>query len=188
MLLIWLSSRKKSYIPRTSGSSGPTTTMLMLFDSTNCLTEPKLVGLISTFVPQRAVPALPGAMNRRARRLLCAIFHAKACSRPPEPSKRTLADSGSLIVILYPLNSYRLSRSEPTPRTPSRRPLPRRPNADVGRTRLKIRKNSVAKISRFVRTFADSIEKSKQNMDIGGSRPAKGFPAWLPNEETAPAT
>lgn len=21
-------------------------------------------------------------------------------------------------------------------------------------------------------------------MDIGGSRPAKGFPAWLPNEET----
>lgn len=25
-------------------------------------------------------------------------------------------------------------------------------------------------------------------MDIGGSRPAKGFPAWLPNEETAPAT
>jgi hypothetical protein len=32
-----------------------------------------------------AVPPLPGATNTFCTRGLCASFHARACSRPPEP-------------------------------------------------------------------------------------------------------
>lgn len=72
----------------------------MLFESTNCLTEPKLLGLISTLVPHCAVPALPGAMNNLATLGLSAILRAKACSRPPEPSRRTFNELENFIGFL----------------------------------------------------------------------------------------
>jgi hypothetical protein len=34
------------------------------------------------------VPEFPGATKRFLQRLLCAIFHAKVCSLPPEPSTK----------------------------------------------------------------------------------------------------
>src|SRR5436190_20014947 len=44
---------------------------------------------MSTFVPQCAVPAFPGAMYKLLSCLLCAIFQAKACSLPPDPKINT---------------------------------------------------------------------------------------------------
>ncbi len=52
------------------------------------------MAVIATFVSvaSRAVPALPGATNTLATRALCAIFHANACSLPPEPMTRMFKD------------------------------------------------------------------------------------------------
>ncbi len=36
-----------------------------------------------------AVPALPGATSTSVTRAACAHFHARACSRPPEPTIKT---------------------------------------------------------------------------------------------------
>jgi hypothetical protein len=39
-------------------------------------------------MPYIAVPGFPGAIRSLLHNLLCAIFHANACSRPPLPSIR----------------------------------------------------------------------------------------------------
>ena len=57
------SALKKSVIPKTKGSSGPTTTISILLSSTNNLIASKSVGFKSTFSAISAVPALPGATN-----------------------------------------------------------------------------------------------------------------------------
>ena len=80
------SSRKLSYMPFTSGSSGPTTTMSMPFSATKSFSLSKSSALMATFSPASAVPALPGAMYSFSTLSLCAIFHASACSRPPLPN------------------------------------------------------------------------------------------------------
>ena len=46
----------------------------------------KSVALMLTFSPTAVVPAFPGAMYSFSTFGLWAIFHASACSRPPEPS------------------------------------------------------------------------------------------------------
>ena len=80
---------KKSTMPSTKGCSGPTTTRLISCFKQKSFTASKSDGFISTFTPTCAVPALPGAMKTCAPSLW-ANFHAKACSRPPEPSTNML--------------------------------------------------------------------------------------------------
>ena len=80
---------KKSYTPFTSGSSGPTTTMSIPLSMTNCLIPSKSSALMATFSPTSRVPAFPGAMYNFSIFGLCAIFHASACSRPPEPNSKS---------------------------------------------------------------------------------------------------
>ena len=53
---------KKSTIPFTKGSSGPTTTKEICLLKQNSLIFEKSVAEIATFSPSRAVPALPGAI------------------------------------------------------------------------------------------------------------------------------
>ena len=45
---------------------------------------------------ERAVPAFPGATSTSSTRGDCAHFHARACSRPPEPMIRTFISGGSV--------------------------------------------------------------------------------------------
>ena len=46
-------------------------------------------GCTGRFVPKRAVPAFPGAMNSSSTFALWRSFHAIACSRPPMPTIST---------------------------------------------------------------------------------------------------
>ena len=75
-------------MPRTKGSSGPTTKRSMAFSRQNTLMPSKSFTDRFTLMPCCKVPALPGAMNSLFKRLLCANFQANACSRPPEPNIR----------------------------------------------------------------------------------------------------
>ena len=90
MWLVRASCLKSSYIPPTNGSSGPTTTMSIALSAAKVLSFSNSFTPIATFSPQASVPALPGAMNSFPHFLLCAIFHAKACSRPPLPNNNIL--------------------------------------------------------------------------------------------------
>ena len=81
-----LSSLKKSTIPLTSGSSGPTITRSILFFRTQSLTSLKLLIFKGILIPSILVPPLPGAIYRLSDNLLLDIFHASACSLPPDPS------------------------------------------------------------------------------------------------------
>ncbi len=83
-----LSFLKKSTIPRTKGSSGPTITISILFSFTALPMASKSFTPIGKLVAICAVPALPGATKRFVQFFDCAIFQAKVCSRPPEPSIR----------------------------------------------------------------------------------------------------
>ena len=83
-----LSFLKKSYIPFTNGSSGPTTTIVMFSSSTNVFIASKSDGFKFTFCAILAVPAFPGATKSFEHSGLCSIFQAKACSLPPEPSSK----------------------------------------------------------------------------------------------------
>jgi len=78
-----------SATPATSGASGPTTTR-----SISCCRErPSRPSTSSTLMgwqrPSAAMPGFPGAACSSVSRLLCAIFQASACSRPPDPTIRT---------------------------------------------------------------------------------------------------
>src|SRR3984957_15459720 len=97
------SLRKRSTSPATSGASGPTTVSAtssffakasnpsMSFSTTSALRTPG----------SRAVPALPGATMTSPTRLDCLIFHASACSRPPEPMTRTFTNASSVAEVAY---------------------------------------------------------------------------------------
>ena len=80
------SALKSSYMPFTSGSSGPTTTMSTAFATAKSFSLSNSFTPMATFSPQPVVPALPGAMYSLSTLGLWAIFHARACSRPPLPN------------------------------------------------------------------------------------------------------
>src|SRR5260221_9981047 len=80
-------------MPFTSGSSGPTTTISIFFSRQNFPMEEKSFTEREIFVPQDAVPGFPGAINNSPHNLLWRIFHAIACSRPPEPRSKMLSIS-----------------------------------------------------------------------------------------------
>ena len=90
---------KKSYTPFTNGSSGPTTTISTPFSMTNFLMPSKSSALIATFSPTSRVPAFPGAIYNFSILGLWAIFHANACSRPPEPNSKSFIYLSVYILI-----------------------------------------------------------------------------------------
>src|SRR3954449_7101228 len=79
---------RSSTMPAAIGASGPTTTKSTLLDLQNSITAEWSVISTATHSASRAMPALPGAHHNLVSSGDAAIFHAKACSRPPEPSKR----------------------------------------------------------------------------------------------------
>ena len=83
----------------TRGSSGPTTTMSILFFKTNSLIPSKSRGDKIMFLPYCFVPAFPGAINNSSKIELCEIFQAKACSLPPDPSNN---------IFIYYLNKMKV--------------------------------------------------------------------------------
>ena len=82
-------------MPFTSGSSGPTSIMSIAFAKQAVAMASKSDTAIGKLVPHKAVPALPGAINKLVHNRLWLSFHAKVCSRPPEPIKRIFIDSSN---------------------------------------------------------------------------------------------
>ena len=97
---------KKSAIPSTRGCSGPTITISILFSITAFFTPSKSLGSMGKFLPCFRVPEFPGAINNSSKIELCAIFHAKACSLPPDPNNKIFI---SCVLILIQRNFYPLN-------------------------------------------------------------------------------
>jgi hypothetical protein len=80
-------------MPAQSGASGPTTTRSIFCAWQNAITAPWSATSSATTSHSRAMPALPGAQKSRRTSGLDVIFHASACSRPPEPRRRMFIDA-----------------------------------------------------------------------------------------------
>src|SRR3989338_3184382 len=72
-------------MPATNGASGPTTVRSIDLDFANFKRPVVSSGFIFTGSAISAIPSLPGAQYSFSHFGLCAIFHARACSLPPEP-------------------------------------------------------------------------------------------------------
>src|SRR3569623_1200907 len=84
-------ARKESTTPFTNGISGPTmvrSTSCARAKAVNFSTASTARATFST-LGSRAVPALPGATYTLSTRGDCAVFQARACSRPPLPMINT---------------------------------------------------------------------------------------------------
>src|SRR4029079_767123 len=79
---------RSSTIPATSGVSGPTTTKSTLLVLQKSITAGWSVISTATHSASLAMPAFPGAHQSLVSSGEAAVFHARACSRPPEPSRR----------------------------------------------------------------------------------------------------
>src|SRR5664279_4049649 len=79
---------RSSTIPAAIGASGPTTTKSTLLVLQKSITAAWSAISNATHSASRAMPALPGAHQSFVSSGEAAIFHARACSRPPEPSRR----------------------------------------------------------------------------------------------------
>src|SRR5262249_51621349 len=66
----------------------PTTTSSTALALQKSMTAAWLATSSATHSASRAIPALPGAHHSLVTSGEAAIFHASACSRPPEPSRR----------------------------------------------------------------------------------------------------
>mmetsp|Transcript_12580 Transcript_12580/g.20519 ORF Transcript_12580/g.20519 Transcript_12580/m.20519 type:complete len:222 (+) Transcript_12580:788-1453(+) len=79
--------------PNTRGASGPTitkSTLLSFAKRTMRLTSVALRSIRQS-IPSRAIPAFPGAHKSSRQKGDSEIDFARACSRPPEPTRRTLS-------------------------------------------------------------------------------------------------
>src|ERR1035437_1754965 len=76
--------------PSVSGSSGPTTVRSTFIFSAKSASSTVSDAPIGRHVACEAIPGFPGAQKISPISGDCASFHAKACSRPPEPMTRTL--------------------------------------------------------------------------------------------------
>ena len=83
------SARNASTTPLASGASGPTTVRSMALVLANCTSAALSTCVMLAVFGSFAVPALPGATNTALTLFDCASFHAKACSRPPDPMTNT---------------------------------------------------------------------------------------------------
>ena len=79
---------RSSTMPAASGVSGPTTTKSTALRLQKSITAAWSAISSATHSASRAMPALPGAHHSFVSSGDAAIFHASACSRPPEPSRR----------------------------------------------------------------------------------------------------
>ena len=81
--------RSRSATPATSGASGPITARSISSDCASSSRASPSSARTGWQVPSAAIPGLPGAACSSAKRSLCASFHARACSLPPEPTIST---------------------------------------------------------------------------------------------------
>src|SRR5258708_1222806 len=86
--------RNSSPMPRTRGSSGPTTVKSALMVCAKSATSTMLEVSMGTQSAKSAIPALPGAQYTSSTRGLWRIFRRRACSRPPLPTTRTFTGGG----------------------------------------------------------------------------------------------
>ncbi len=82
-----------STIPLESGASGPTT-VKQFFDFANSARPSMSSAEISRLF---FVPPLPGAKNTLSTCFDCDNFQPNACSRPPEPTTKTLTNESKLV-------------------------------------------------------------------------------------------
>src|SRR5215831_5757626 len=82
-------ARNASTTPAASGASGPTTVSPIGSAFAKPTSASISVRSILVSSGSSAVPPLPGATKTFAARSDCAILHASACSRPPEPMTST---------------------------------------------------------------------------------------------------
>src|SRR5690606_14392750 len=112
--------------PAARGASGPITTRSTACTRANAATAPTSLGSTpSTMGPRSARPGLPGRDMSSLTRSLRASFQPRACSRPPDPTSRTLIAHTSVdLDHLGPLRPHR----HPSDRHPD----PLRDVLDVG--------------------------------------------------------
>src|ERR1700712_3263207 len=79
---------RSSTMPAAIGASGPTTTKSTLCALQKSITAGWSVISSATHSASLVMPALPGAHHNLVNSGDAAIFHARACSRPPEPRRR----------------------------------------------------------------------------------------------------
>src|SRR5471032_813158 len=79
-------ARNRLTMPPASGVSGPTTVSAIFSWTTKLASSCRSVMARFCRRESRAVPPLPGATYTIWIRSDCASFHARACSRPPEPT------------------------------------------------------------------------------------------------------
>ena len=91
------SARQASARPAAKAASGPTTTSSICSCLAKSTNSGILLASIGTFLPICCVPGLPGAISSSLKSGDCAIFQARACSRPPEPTNKTFT-----IALLLP--------------------------------------------------------------------------------------
>src|SRR3954463_12611434 len=91
---------RSSTIPAARGVSGPTTTSSTAFFLQKAITAAWSATSSATHSASRAIPALPGAHQNLVTRGEAAIFHARACSRPPEPSRRMCIEGSEMRDLL----------------------------------------------------------------------------------------
>src|SRR4051794_24599718 len=111
-----------SATPATSGASGPTTTRSTCSRRASATTASGESAWSGTLVPTRAVPGLPGPTSSFVNRGLWDSFHASACSRAPEPRRRTFT-STSFVERVQEAPGGQVRRVEPQE--------PDQPRADV---------------------------------------------------------
>src|SRR5229473_7181813 len=99
--------------PNTSGASGPTTTKSIRSRRQNPTSPLMSVARIWTHSASSAIPALPGAQNRRSTSGEAEIAQASACSRPPEPTTSTR-------IALPPVLRYHVGMDETLIAAPTR--------------------------------------------------------------------
>src|SRR5471032_1887908 len=81
-------ARNRLTMPPASGVSGPTTVSAIFSWTTKLASSCRSVMARFCRRESRAVPPLPGATYTIWIRSDCASFHARACSRPPEPTTK----------------------------------------------------------------------------------------------------
>src|SRR5262245_32872254 len=82
-------ARSSSASPATSGASGPTTTRPGAVERASAVTAAMSARSTGCVVATRAMPGLPGAACRSVTSASAASARASACSRPPDPRRRT---------------------------------------------------------------------------------------------------
>ena len=84
--------------PAQSATSGPQTTRSARSATAAAVSSPMAsaaIGMQVTF-GSPAIPGLPGATTSRSQSGLAAIFQASACSRPPDPTRKTRMSAAHL--------------------------------------------------------------------------------------------